>query len=819
MMRKFDLNGEWQFKAVSKYEKFPEAHQGAKEWMRATVPGTVHTDLMSNNIIADPFVRLNELDVQWIDSQQWIYQREFMVNREVLSEREIELVAEGLDAYARIKLNGKIVGGTSNMFVEHRFNVKQFLKAGKNVIEILFDSPVMRSKKLEQKYGRLKVALEPHRVYVRKAQYSFGWDWGPKLTTSGIWRNISLEAYSNAILQDPHVRVITVNKNRAVIECSVVIGGNWDSSCRFLVTVSGEGDVLAESKMLVRGRKVSLRLTVPHPKLWWPHGYGAQAMYVASFSVMQESTKLHSLQVPFAIRTVRLLQEKDEEGKSFVVEVNRVKIFCKGADWIPCDSFLPRVQDSTYEKLLTMATEANMNMIRVWGGGVYENDIFYDLCDRLGLMVWQDFMFACGEYPERPWFLKQVEDEASKAVKRLRNHPSIVLWCGNNECEWLFCIDNPGKSPDDMKGAKMFRDLLPNIVRQHDGTRPYWRSSPFGSEFPNAESNGNHHQWKVWSFWKDYPEYEKSTARFVTEFGFQAPANEKTFESSTLPEDRHAQSRVMEHHNKQIEGTERLFRFQVAHMKTSTSFSDFIYKGQLVQAEALKTAVEHWRRRKFKTAGALFWQLNDCWPVSSWSVIDSALQPKAAYYYAKNFFAPILVSFRKVDGAVEIWGTNDRLEQFSGHLEVSLRTFDGATNQLHERNISLSRNSSNRIVTISQRDFELADRTRTYLLAMLKSGTQVVAVNRFFFVEPKHMQLQNPEISLEVQALKENTHTVTLKAKVFAKNVYLFVEGKMDGIHENFFDLDAGDPKHVVVLFPGPPDQLKTKLRVISLLS
>ncbi|HMD13440.1 MAG TPA: glycoside hydrolase family 2 protein, partial [Bacteroidota bacterium] len=333
-------------------------------------------------------------------------------------------------------------------------------------------------------------------------------------------------------------------------------------------------------------------------------------------------------------------------------------------------------------------------MIRVWGGGIYEQDIFYNLCDQMGLMVWQDFMYACGEYPQVGWFLRQAKIEAEQVVKRLRNHPSIVLWCGNNECEWLFCTENPDKTPDDMTGSKIFRKILPEICNAFDGSRPYWRSSPFGKDFPNAESNGNHHQWMVWSYWKDYKEYEKDQARFITEFGFQAPANRRTFEEMTVPDDRQPQSPVMEHHNKQVEGTERLLRFQAAHYRLSTSFDGFIYKGQLVQADALKCAVEHWRRRKFLTSGSLFWQLNDCWPVSSWSVVDSSLQPKAGYYAAKRFFAPVLLSFKQTDKGVEVWVTNDRLERFSGEITVQMKSFQGKSFWKKTLKVSIASNFS-----------------------------------------------------------------------------------------------------------------------------
>ncbi len=458
-MKQIDLNGKWQFKAVDKYRALPKDISGITEWMSGTVPGTVHTDLLANGKIPDPFYRMNEEDVQWVDSQQWVYRRDFDVDENFLKEKRIELVAEGLDTYTSIRINGKQVGTTADMFVEHRFNAKKFLRSGKNFIEIAFDSPVLRSKALEKKHGVLAANHEQHRMYARKAQYSFGWDWGPRLTTSGIWRSIRLEAHAHAAMQSPFVKVISLTKREAVVELSIGVSLFAAAPLRLHTEICGEKVIVADERRAKKG-EMKFRLRIKKPQLWWPNGYGEQPMYRAIFSLVSNDEEVERLEVPFALRTVRLLQEPDKEGASFIIEMNGEKIFCKGADWIPSDSFIPRITDATYEKLLGMAKSANMNMLRVWGGGIYEQEIFYKLCDRLGLMVWQDFMFACAEYPEDSWFMKQVSDEAEKAVKRLRNHPSIVLWCGNNECEWIFCQHNPGKSPDEMTGAKIFKTLL-----------------------------------------------------------------------------------------------------------------------------------------------------------------------------------------------------------------------------------------------------------------------------------------------------------------------------------------------------------------------
>jgi beta-mannosidase len=817
-MKRIDLDGVWRFKAVTPKVNLPADHADIQEWMEASVPGTVHTDLMAAGRIPDPFVRMNELDVQWIDSQRWLYRREFEVDRALLDEEALYLVAEGLDTYARVTLNGRIVGQTADMFVEHRFDVKRFLKVGKNVLEVIFDSPVIRSQKLKQQYGALKVALEPHRVYVRKAQYSFGWDWGPKLTTSGIWRDIYLDAVSGCRIASVFARAEKITKNNAVVRVTIGLERSTKYSVDVTLEIQGEGFEHRQS-FAMRGKAKSLAISVPNPRLWWPNGYGDQPLYQLRVTTSVNGVECDAEVTSFGIRTVRLLQEKDEKGRSFIIEVNGVKIYCKGADWIPCDNFIPRILPSTYERLLSLARDAHMNMIRVWGGGIYEQEVFYELCDRLGLMVWQDFMFACGEYPEQPWFLRLVKDEAAKAITRLRNHPSVTIWCGNNECEWIFCTDNPGKTPDDMCGAAIFRDLLPSLCRSLDGTRPYWRSSPFGIGFPNAESSGNHHQWAVWGLWKDYKEYENDKARFVTEFGFQAPAHPRTFESVTIPSDRTPQSKVFEYHNKLPEGTERLFRFQAAHYTVGTEFDDFIYKGQMVQAEALKTAVEHWRRRKFDTAGSLFWQLNDCWPVSSWAVIDSALRPKAAYYYAKKFFAPILVSFKKREEGLEVYVTNDLLSPVVGELEVTLRSFDGAVAWSKRSQAVIACNASRAVIRIGVPEYDQSDTSQSYLLAQFKVGGEVRSENRFFLCEPKHMQKQTPGIAMELDKVASNTYSMTISSRTFVRGVRIEIEGEDVETDDNCFDIDAGISKKIRIVSQCPEEMVRKRITLRSLWS
>lgn len=814
-MKRLDLGGAWKFRGIDRHGTLPAGHGGVLRWMDASVPGTVHTDLMSAGAIPDPFYRMQENDVQWVDGIAWEYRREFTVPPEFLEEDAIDLACGGLDTFATIRCNGRIVGTTADMFVEHRFPVRASLREGKNVLSILFESPVVRAKELEKENGRLGVALDPHRVYARKAQYSFSWDWGPKLTTSGIWRGIALEAYSGGRILNPSASVVSVSPRKAVVKFSAGVRRLTGRPLSLRLFLGGP-DRAAEYTLKVRGKEASLPVTVPEPHIWWPNGHGEQPLYTAVFTLLAGDEVLDERQVRFGIRSVRLIQEDDAGGRSFIVEVNGRKIFSKGADWIPADSFIPRIAPPTYDRLLRMARDANMNMIRVWGGGFYEEEIFYDLCDRLGLMVWQDFMFACGEYPESPWFLRLVRDEAEKAVARLRNHPSVVLWCGNNECEWLFCTENPGQSPDAMKGAKIFRDLLPSVVRKLDGTRPYWRSSPFGRGFPNDESNGNHHQWEVWSQWKDYPEYEHDNARFVAEFGFQGPANLPTLRGITLPADRHPQSEVLEHHNKQVEGPERLIRFMAAHHRLPGTLGEFVLMGQIVQGEALKRAAEHWRRRKYGTAGVLFWQLNDCWPVTSWSVIDSSLRPKAAYYFARRFFAPLLASIRKGEAGAEIWVTSDIPFPVRGTLEVALVSLAGRTVLDESRTLRLAADSSAPFMTVAWKDLNDHDPKRHYLRARFTAEDGPSSENRFYFAEPKHIELPDPGLTWTVGRTGRAGFEVTLRARKLARYVRLEVKGSDVMFDDNVFDMDGGSVKTVRCESAHPLRSFRNNLVVLS---
>jgi len=455
-----------------------------------------------------------------------------------------------------------------------------------------------------------------------------------------------------------------------------------------------------------------------------------------------------------------------------------------------------------------------MNMLRVWGGGIYEEEVFYETCDELGLMVWQDFMFACGGYPEADWFLQEVEHEARSILRRLRNHPCIALWCGNNENEWIWRMTTQ-RPVQEIPGYRIYHELLPRVCQELDPTRPYWPSSPFGGDDPNDPSQGDRHQWNTWSNWRDFTENRNDTGRFLSEFGFQAPAHWDTVDEVTAPEDRWPQSKVMEHHNKQVEGTERLFRFLAGHYRVTDDYEDFIYKCQLTQAEALKFSVEHWRRRKFLTAGTLYWQLNDCWPVSSWSSIDYRRRPKAAYYYTKRFFAPVLVSLVDDGQNVEVWVTNDRRVAVEGTLALLAEDFEGQRSFSEEKTVAIPANGSRCNWKISKSGLGITAPERQYVRTSLSVDGEVVSENALYFERFKHLALPQADLRWHfLLAPTEGRLLLELSAARLAKSVCIRFPGVEVALSDNYFDIWPKTTRRVEVVSVEPLEKLEQALKV-----
>lgn len=810
-LTKFELGEGERLRAFSLDFKLPP-----ERTIPAQVPGVVHLDLMRAGKLPDPFYRLNELAVRWVEEKEWWYRRDFKVASDFLKHDAIELVFHGLDTVATIWLNGEKVGEVDNMFIPHRFNVKSLVREGMNTLVVKFHSPTRVAEERERNFGALHSSFYSARPYLRKAQYSFGWDWGPRLPTSGIWRSVELCAYNAACVRNLWAFVTELGNDhsyaRVRIEAELNAVKDVDARVQFILQHGDQQIVSCVPVSLKVGTNFAFSdVTVTNPHLWFPNGMGSQPLYQLKCRVEVDGQTVDEKAVRVGLRKVKLIQEPDEEGKSFVIHINGFPVFCKGANWIPSDNFLPRVSKERYLDLLKKAAEANMNMLRVWGGGIYEDEVFYDICDELGIMVWQDFMFSCAEYPEDAWFHEQVRHEAETIVKQLRHHACIVLWCGNNENDWFNYMKVWGQR-DKFYGETIYAKILPEVCQRLDPSRPYWQSSPFGGVDPNSMSEGDRHSWDVW-FREDHTGYLRDKGRFISEFGFQAPPSPSTIETFTESKDRYPNSEVMEHHDKMPGGIQRIYRYMSTHLKVPGDFNEWVNVAQLLQGEALKTGITHWRRRKFKTAGALFWQLNDCWQVVSWSVLDYFGRPKMGYYFARRAFAPVLVSITPTTPPT-IWIVNDLLEPVTGTLVAKVQDVYGRSLWAWNETVTISPNTSQQVLTVHlPSDFD----PHIHLIsAELYLGGEPLTYDAVFLAPYKHLCLPEERLTVILDGDGE-AFQVSVSSEVFVKCVWLWVEGDPDALFsDNAFDLLPGMSRKVS-LRPSRPtalSELKRRVKV-----
>ncbi len=714
------------------------------------------------------------MKLKWVAEQDWIYQNEF--DFEENPNEDIFLVFDGLDTIADVYLNGSKLGSTENMFIKYKFNITGKLKKGSNVLNIIFHSPVKYAKSVERKYGKLPVEPSSERVYVRKAQYSFGWDWGPSFPTSGIWKNVYIEKSTAGKIESFSFDTVRLQNNIAsvVIKPVVKLKGRGD----FYISISlfnGQQSYHKQIK-IISGRETSARINIKRPDLWWPNNYGKQPLYNLEIKLLDSGGNVISeVSKKVGIRKIELIL-KENKKPTFKFRINNKVVYCKGADWIPSDSFIPRISDDKYYRLLDLAKDGNMNMIRVWGGGFYENDKFYELCDELGLLVWQDFMFACGAYPQYDSFIKNIKNEVKENVNRLQHHPSIAIWCGNNENEWIWYREQ-NISYKKMPGYKIYHSVIPAILRKIDPLRAYWPSSPFGNEDdPDSFESGNTHQWDVWSRWVNYTQVIKDRSLFVSEFGFQGPANKDTFEENLLPEDRNINSRIFEHHNKQIEGPERIVKFLSNHLPLRTEWDDYIYLAQLNQGFALKTCLEHWITNG-RTNGSLVWQINDSWPVTSWAIIDYELRPKLAYYFVKNIFSPQIIHFGN-NGKKHCKLFNKSFNMFEGRIKFSV--FDLNTQKFineSEQEIKINGLKSKIFGEIK----EYLNNSDRYLIIGSVYNSEDLLIHRNYFLDNKWKYIKLPAADLSASIINDSGQ----KLKLRSNNLNMFVDPYCRGVKFN----------------------------------
>ena len=674
MIERENLKKNWNLK-IGSPALLPEHINFPVMGIPVEVPGTVHTDLLSQKLIGDPFYSDNELKLTWIENQTWIYENVFDYPEKFSREFPVYLIFEGIDTVAEIELNDKKIGSVSNMFRLYEFNVTDRLKSKTNTLRILIKPPRKAARKQSKPIRQLPSARHRERVFLRKAQYSFGWDWGPAFPTSGIWRPVYICQREKNWIKSVSFDTLSLTNDQATVQVLVKVRNKKDPNHIKAILEHG-GQIFETVKSIQKNKVAKIKWKIPKPLLWWPNGMGKAHLLNLTISLLSKDGRVMEHQSrEVAIRKIDLVL-KNKAKNTFRFKVNGKSIFVKGANWIPADSFLPRVREEVYDYLLHQAKDAHMNMIRVWGGGIYENDVFYQLCDELGLMVWQDFMFACAAYPQDDKFVDEVKAEITQNVARLRIHPCLALWCGNNENEWIWYRDNCGKI-NKMPGFSLFHKIIPDLLKKIDPGRPYWPTTPFSYEDdPNDVRSGNRHAWDIWGRWVDYTDVVHDHSHFVTEFGFQGPANYHTMNKVIPDKEMQPHSALFEFHNKQEEGAERLTKFLAAHLPLRTDIKSYVYLTQINQGLALKTCLDYWRQNWPETNGSIIWQLNDCWPVSSWSLIDSDNKPKPAYYFVKRSFAPVSLIFCTSHKGISLKISKHQIQQIEGKFQ-SERFFNG----------------------------------------------------------------------------------------------------------------------------------------------
>jgi len=792
-----------------------------QQWIPVPVPGDVHRALIAVGRIADPFYDQNEFECAWVEDREWWYRTTFPAPSDSLQPDErLRLVFHGLDTFATVWLNGEQLGQSQNMFREAVFDVTGTLRAS-NTLSVCFDRPLdhVDPERLEKfnAWGR-----NPERVLMRKAQYGYGWDWGPRLPTVGIWRPVELRRERRAVLNGAHFHTLKIDLEQDIALVAVRIDVErfaTDQSLKAsirLSPVNGDSGEIVEQTITLQPHqsRATVYFQVEHPQIWWTHDLGTPALYNLQLELLEGANVIDTLEMQAGIRTISLDQSPDPEERGtrfFRFVLNGVPIFARGADWIPADSFVGGLPDARYQKLLAAAHDAHMNMIRVWGGGIYEHDIFYNLCDQLGLLVWQDFMFACAMYPEDdPVFVGEVEAEARYQVARLRNHPCLALWCGNNENQWIHDQNYWDRTDYPVPGTLYYDRILPQIVTELDGQTPYWPGSPYGGSDYASMEDGNRHNWQVWHglvprrFGEQPPRvntpdgvsfahYAEDTGRFISEFGMHASPVYETLRRNIPADQRYHHSASMDHHNKD-DPKNKGDNLMLAVTGLPATLEDYVDFSMIAQAEGLKFGIEHFRRRKPHCSGTLFWQLNDCWPVLSWSVLDYYGFGKAGYYYVKRAYAPILASFKAVaDEGVELWITNDTLALVSTTVIVRLQAFTGETIWEETYVLNVGANISEAVACWNADRF--ADRTGSYLA--VTSVERVFPDNRHFFCMMKDLARVPVSPSVEITQVNEHELCVTLTAAAFAYFVHFKVSNESTHLSDNYFDLIPGEKKVV----------------------
>jgi beta-mannosidase len=784
-LQTLSLNGAWQV-----------ARTGGEDWLPATVPGCIHTDLLAAGKIPDPFYRTNEQAVQWVGETNWTYRRTFEMSAAALAHDRILLRCEGLDTFATVRVNGHELGRADNMFRTWEFDAKPVLQAGTNTIDISFESvlPYMKQRNAEHPLYEWSGPHEPKgRAWVRKEPCNFGWDWGPVLITCGIWKNIELVMFDKARLAEVAVLENLANKNSAKLTVQVAADPTRPTSLRAMIHVTQAFRHIAETMVSLVDGKAAVELTINDPQLWWPNGMGPHPLYEVRVDLIGANQEiLDSAVKRIGLRTIELLPADADHSIRFAV--NGAPFFAKGANWIPADAFANRVTPEKLRRYVADAAAVNMNLLRFWGGGYYEEDALYDACDEMGILVWADCKFACSSYPAfDDHFMDNVRHEIQDNVRRLRHHACIAVWCGNNE---ISLMTKPEWSTNSMGKAdydKLFSGLIGGEIKALDPQALY---------VPGSPEVGDVHYWQVWHGGKTFDAY-RSLNGFMSEFGFQSFPEPKTVDAYTAPEDRTSlHTPVMDWHQRSAgDGNKKISDMLERYFQPAKDFDSALWLSQILQGYAIKTGAEFWRQNMPKSMGCIYWQYDDCWPVASWSSVDYYGRWKALHYLARRFYAPVLVSGLEntTNQSVGIYLTSDLLQSTQGQLTWEVTNPKGAALTNGTETLDLPAQSSRRV-----KQLDLRKLATTYgasnLLVWLKfevSG-RPVSENLVTLVFPKELALVDPQLKPTIHK-NENEFRVILTAKAPALWAWLTLKEVDASYSDNFNQVRPGSPLEIVV--------------------
>lgn len=793
-------------------------------WSDAKVPGTIHQDLLNHNRIPNPFYGMNEEAVQWVENEDWMYRTSFVVTEEQLNRDAAVLELDGLDTYADVFLNGALILRSDNMFVGHKVSVKPVLRKGENRLLIRFRSAVKEALPQWETNGFDYPADNDHSskrvsIYTRKAPYSYGWDWGIRLATCGIWRPVRLVFSDVARIEDYYVRQASVSASKADVDNRLEITNVTSQPVSALLKVAyhysanDTKEVQKQIELRPGENTVSLPVMIDNPHLWMPNGWGEPSLYKFTASVSVDGVEVASQERQVGLRSIRVVMEDDEHGKSFYFEVNGHPMFAKGANFIPDDALLPNVTTERYKRIFEDVKAANMNMLRVWGGGIYEDDKFYDEADRNGILIWQDFLFACTTYPHDPLFLKRVEAEAEYNIKRLRGHASLAMWCGNNEIYegvryWGWKNKYTSEAFAEMNRGYdvLFRQLLPDMVKRFDSDRFYMHGSPYEANWGRPESwkIADSHNWGTWYGRKPFESFDSEIPRFMSEYGFQAFPEMKTIRTFAEEKDFELESPVMNAHQKATIGNALIKQTMSLYYKVPVKFEDLVYVGLVLQGQGMRHGIEAHRRNRPYCMGSLFWQLNDSWPVVSWSSIDYYGNWKAMQYQSQRAFAPVLINAIKEGYDLCVYLISDELQDRDDvRLTVELMDFDGKSHGKWTHSGKLSANTS--MLFLKKRVDEFLskqDAATSFLRFTLKAKNGAALADEvFYFAYPKDQKLPEARIETSVKRRGEAIE-MTLKADKLARDI--FIEVPVQGVRfsDNFFDLLPGQRKKITITSP-----------------